>query len=90
VPISVVMPPSNEANARGMRRSEGEFPLLCARRIATGIINARAPTLFINPEHTLATVVSAATCTVGRSPRPCHPLGNNIDHAGVLQASADD
>ncbi len=65
VPISVVVPPSMEPKARGMRTFPGGMSFLSAICSPTGIRRARAPTLFINPERSAPRVVMAIILTPG-------------------------
>jgi len=64
VPISVVMPPSSEANASGMRKTEAGIAFRRATWMATGMTSASAPMLFMNAESAATMPVSAASCTV--------------------------
>ena len=68
VPISVMVPPSREPNARGISSSEGDRPASLDIQTATGINSASAPTLLINPEQRATTEVSISTCSVGLCP----------------------
>jgi len=58
------MPPSNEPNAIGIRRLDGELSVLRARKKATGISMVRAPMFFTKAESTATAPASTATCSV--------------------------
>ena len=67
VPISVIIPPSSDANASGIRKREGNCPLRVDTRIATGSRRLTAPTLFMNADRNAVKPVSDAIRTVSNS-----------------------
>ena len=50
VPIIVIIPPNMLAKANGIKIILGDRPCFKEVFMATGNINAKAPTLFMNPE----------------------------------------
>ena len=67
VPIRVISPPRIEPKESGMRSRAAERLALAADCRATGIIRARAPTLFMKADSTAATPDKAATCPWGEA-----------------------
>jgi hypothetical protein len=65
VPISVVMPPRMVPNDRGIRIRPGGRSSREATRIATGMSSASAPTLFMKPDITAPSTVSATIVSTG-------------------------
>ncbi len=62
VPINVVIPPNNEANAKGIKIFEAGIPFFIEICNATGSKSAKAPTLFIKADRIATIVVSASNC----------------------------
>ena len=59
VPISVTSPPRIDPNATGISSRDGGSPFIRATCMATGIISASAPTLFMNMESSAASPTTA-------------------------------
>jgi hypothetical protein len=64
VPTRVVMPPSNEPKAIGIRRLDGELSVLRAMKKAIGISIVRAPMFFTKAESTVTAPASTTTWIV--------------------------
>ena len=58
--MRVIIPPRSDANASGIRNSEGGCPLRWDTRIATGSSRLTAPTLFMKAERNAVMPASAA------------------------------
>jgi len=99
VPISVVVPPRIDAKASGIKTLPGGMPSRAASDMATGISSASAPTLFMKPESSAASPVSAAMDSVGplaagstmrantsTAPERCKPWLSTSTHATVMTA----
>ena len=65
VPMRVVVPPRMEPKASGMSTLPGGSRSRPASWMATGMSRASAPTLFMKPDSTAASVTSAPMLTVG-------------------------
>ncbi len=61
VPTRVTSPPSSEADAIGMSSREGAVPVRRARRWATGIRMARAPTFLLAMDSSAVAAASTGT-----------------------------
>ena len=99
VPINVVMPPSMDANASGIKIRPGGIFSLDAICSAIGINSANAPTLFIKPERIAAKPAKAAIDNTGpasagiiqrvspsTAPEFCSPALKIRMHATVMTA----
>lgn len=64
--MRVTSPPRRDPKARGMRKRDGERLFFLARRMATGMNRASAPTLFMNPDASTTKAVRSASIRVGR------------------------
>ncbi len=62
VPIMVIMPPSIDANDKGMSDKDGLRPAFFAACMSTGIRSASAATLFINADKPAARPAMIVMC----------------------------
>lgn len=62
VPICVISPPSNAANAIGIRYFDGEAPAFFANWNATGIMMASALIFLLKADSTATTIMRSASC----------------------------
>ena len=91
VPIMVMLPPSSDAQARGMSSLEGGMSVSRATLITAGSRMATAPMLFIKADMTpTVTMISTVSRNWLSACQADHLPGDQVGHAAAGQAAADD